>query len=401
MNQKTQQPLYDTFSRIGLRFERGEGPWLYTETGERYLDFTSGIAVNSLGHAHPHLVEAMKQQVEKLWHVSNLFENPGQEKLADTLCQNSFAEKVFFCNSGAEAIECAIKTARRYHYVNGQPDRFEIITFEGAFHGRTLATLAAGGQQKYLDGFGPKAAGFTQIPFGDDEALKAAIHENTAAILIEPIQGESGIRAVPDATLRDLRTLCDQHGLLLIFDEVQTGVGRTGKLFAHQWSGVTPDIMGVAKGIGGGFPLGACLATAKAAKGMTPGTHGSTFGGNPLAMAAGSAVLDVLLQPGFLDHVVTIGNILKQGLAAIIDCYPDVVCDISGKGLLVGVKCVLPNTELIAACRDEKLLTVGAGANVMRILPPLNVTEEEIRDGLHRLEQAVAKISPKKKETNK
>lgn len=396
MSQKSSQPLYDTFARIGLRFERGQGPWLYTEDGERYLDFTSGIAVNSLGHAHPHLVEALKSQVDKLWHVSNLFENPGQEKLAETLCQNSFAEKVFFCNSGAEAIECAIKTARRYHFVNGHPERFEIITFEGAFHGRTLATLAAGGQQKYLEGFGPKADGFIQVPFDDNEALKAAINKHTAAILIEPIQGESGIRAVPDATLRYLRELCDQHGLLLIFDEVQTGVGRTGKLFAHQWSGVTPDIMGVAKGIGGGFPLGACLATAQAAKGMTPGTHGTTFGGNPLAMAAGNAVLDIILEPGFLDHVTKVGNVLKQGLAAIIDRYPDVISDTTGIGLLVGVKCVKLNTEVVAACRDEKLLTVGAGANVMRILPPLNITQEEIRDGLNRLEKAAAKLSGKK-----
>ncbi|UXN05788.1 aspartate aminotransferase family protein [Bartonella sp. HY761] len=382
-------PLYDTFARINLRFERGEGPWLYTQEGDRYLDFTSGVAVNALGHNHPHLVETMKRQIEKVWHLSNLFENPLQEKLAQRLCNASFAEKVFFANSGAEAIECAIKTARRYHYVNGNPERYRIITFEGAFHGRTLATLAAGGQEKYLEGFGPKAQGFDQVPFSDNDALKAAINHETAAILIEPVQGEGGVRPVPNETMQMLRVLCDEHGLMLIFDEVQCGIGRTGKLFAYEWTGVTPDIMAIAKGIGGGFPVGACLATSEAAKGMTAGSHGSTFGGNPLAMAAGNAVLDIILSPGFLDHVNLMANELKQGLVAIIDTYPHIVDDVRGKGLLTGLHCVIPNTDLIAALRQEKLLTVGAGGNIVRFLPPLNVTAEEIRDALQRVEAAL------------
>lgn len=393
MTQNNAQPLYDTFARIGLRFTRGNGAWLISDNGERYLDFTSGIAVNALGHNHPKLVKAVEEQANKLWHVSNLFQSPEQEKVAERLCANSFADKVFFCNSGAEAIECAIKTARRYQYVNGHPERYEIITFEGAFHGRTLATLAAGGQQKYLEGFGPKAQGFVQVPFDDEKALRAAIGEKTAALLIEPIQGESGLRPVPTEFMQLLRRICDENGLLFIVDEVQTGMGRTGKLFAYQWSNIEPDIMALAKGLGGGFPIGACLATKEAAKGMTPGTHGSTFGGNLLAMAAANAVLDVMLSDGFLDHVNAMANLFKQGLASIIGRFPDVVQSIRGIGLLTGVKCVVPNIELIAAMRDEKLLTVGAGNNVIRLLPPLIVTEDEIRDGLHRIEKAVQYVS--------
>ncbi|WP_303853294.1 aspartate aminotransferase family protein [Bartonella apis] len=393
MTQNNAQPLYDTFARIGLRFTRGNGAWLISDNGERYLDFTSGIAVNALGHNHPKLVKAVEEQASKLWHVSNLFQSPEQEKVAERLCANSFADKVFFCNSGAEAIECAIKTARRYQYVSGHPERYEIITFEGAFHGRTLATLAAGGQQKYLEGFGPKAQGFVQVPFDDEKALRAAIGEKTAALLIEPIQGESGLRPVPTEFMQLLRRICDENGLLFIVDEVQTGMGRTGKLFAYQWSNIEPDIMALAKGLGGGFPIGACLATKEAAKGMTPGTHGSTFGGNLLAMAAANAVLDVMLSDGFLDHVNAMANLFKQGLASIIDRFPDVVQSIRGIGLLTGVKCVVPNIELIAAMRDEKLLTVGAGNNVIRLLPPLIVTEDEIRDGLHRIEKAVQYVS--------
>ena len=393
MTQNNAQPLYDTFARIGLRFTRGNGAWLISDNGERYLDFTSGIAVNALGHNHPKLVKAVEEQANKLWHVSNLFQSPEQEKVAERLCANSFADKVFVCNSGAEAIECAIKTARRYQYVSGHPERYEIITFEGAFHGRTLATLAAGGQQKYLEGFGPKAQGFIQVPFDDEKALRAAIGEKTAALLIEPIQGESGLRPVPTEFMQLLRRICDENGLLFIVDEVQTGMGRTGKLFAYQWSNIEPDIMALAKGLGGGFPIGACLATKEAAKGMTPGTHGSTFGGNLLAMAAANAVLDVMLSDGFLDHVNAMANLFKQGLASIIDRFPDVVQSIRGIGLLTGVKCVVPNIELIAAMRDEKLLTVGAGNNVIRLLPPLIVTEDEIRDGLHRIEKAVQYVS--------
>ena len=393
MTQNNAQPLYDTFARIGLRFTRGNGAWLISDNGERYLDFTSGIAVNALGHNHPKLVKAIEEQANKLWHVSNLFQSPEQEKVAERLCANSFADKVFFCNSGAEAIECAIKTARRYQYVSGHPERYEIITFEGAFHGRTLATLAAGGQEKYLEGFGPKAQGFIQVPFDDEKALRATIGEKTAALLIEPIQGESGLRPVPKEFMQLLRRICDENGLLFIVDEVQTGMGRTGKLFAYQWSGIEPDIMALAKGLGGGFPIGACLATKEAAKGMTPGTHGSTFGGNLLAMAAANAVLDVMLADGFLDHVNAMANLFKQGLASIIDRFPDVVESIRGVGLLTGLKCVVKNTEVIAAMRDEKLLGVGAGNNVIRLLPPLTVTEDEIRDGLHRIEKAVQLVS--------
>lgn len=389
----TVQPLYDTYNRAALRFERGEGVWLITEDGERYLDFAAGIAVNSLGHSHPHLVDTLKTQAEKLWHLSNVYQIPGQEKLARRLVENTFADKAFFTNSGAEALECAIKTARRYQYVSGHPERFRIVTFEGAFHGRTLATIAAGGQAKYLEGFGPKVEGFDQVPFGDEAALRAAITPETAGILLEPVQGEGGLRAFPEEFLRLVRKLCDENGLLLILDEVQTGVGRTGKLYAHEWAGITPDIMATAKGIGGGFPMGACLATAEAAKGMTAGTHGTTYGGNPLAMAVGNAVLDVVLGDGFLDHVRDVALTLKQGLASIVDRYPNVVSEVRGRGLLIGIKCVVPNVNLIQALRDEHLLSVGAGDNVVRLLPPLVTTTEEAREALRRIETAVERLS--------
>jgi acetylornithine/N-succinyldiaminopimelate aminotransferase len=385
--------LFDTFARAPLRFERGEGVWLVTEKGERYLDFGSGVAVNSLGHAHPHLVEALKSQADKVWHVSNLYEVPGQEMLSRRLADNSFADKVFFTNSGAEALECAIKTARRYQFVKGHPERFHIITFEGAFHGRTLATIAAGGQAKYLEGFGPKVEGFDQVPFGDLEALKAAVTENTAAILIEPIQGEGGIRPVPKEFLQALRQICDESGALLIFDEVQCGLGRTGKLFAYEWTGVTPDIMALAKGIGGGFPLGACLATAEAASGMTAGTHGTTYGGNPLAMAVGNAVLDVVLADGFLENVRDVALVFRQGLAGLKDRFPDVIEEIRGEGLLLGIKAKVPSGELVTAIRDEHMLVVPAGDNVVRLLPPLVVSAEEAREGLSRVEKAAEKLS--------
>jgi acetylornithine/N-succinyldiaminopimelate aminotransferase len=385
--------LFDTFARAPLRFERGEGVWLVTEKGERYLDFGSGVAVNSLGHAHPHLVDALKSQADKVWHVSNLYEVPGQEMLSRRLADNSFADKVFFTNSGAEALECAIKTARRYQFVKGHPERFHIITFEGAFHGRTLATIAAGGQAKYLEGFGPKVEGFDQVPFGDLEALKAAVTETTAAILIEPIQGEGGIRPVPKEFLQALRQICDESGALLIFDEVQCGLGRTGKLFAYEWTGVTPDIMALAKGIGGGFPLGACLATAEAASGMTAGTHGTTYGGNPLAMAVGNAVLDVVLADGFLENVRDVALVFRQGLAGLKDRFPDVIEEIRGEGLLLGIKAKVPSGELVTAIRDEHMLVVPAGDNVVRLLPPLVVSAEEAREGLSRVEKAAEKLS--------
>lgn len=386
-------PLYNTFARIPLTFERGEGVWLITDKGERYLDFAAGVAVNSLGHAHPHLVAALKDQAEKLWHVSNLYQVAGQERLAERLTAATFADKAFFSNSGAEALETAIKTARRYHYAKGHPEKIDIITFEGAFHGRTLATIAAGGQAKYMEGFGPKAPGFIQIPAGDLDLLKETISETTAALMIEPIQGEGGVRTVDKAFLQAMRALCDEHGLLLIFDEVQTGVGRTGTLFAYEQTGVAPDIMAIAKGIGGGFPVAACLATEEAASGMVPGVHGTTFGGNPLAMAVGNAVLDVVLEDGFLEHVREVGLVFKQGLAELKDRYPGVIGEIRGEGLMLGIKANVPAGDLAAAMREEKLLSVPAGDNVIRLLPPLTVTVEEAREGLARLGRAAEKLS--------
>jgi acetylornithine/N-succinyldiaminopimelate aminotransferase len=382
--------LLQNYARAELSFEKGEGPWLFGRDGERYLDFGAGIAVNALGHAHPHLVQALTEQASKIWHTSNLVQIPEGERLAQRLVDSTFADVVFFSNSGAEANEAAIKMARRYHYVNGNPERFRIITFEGAFHGRTLGTIAAGGQAKYLEGFGPKVQGFDQVPFDDLEALKAAIVPETAALMIEPIQGESGIRQVPVAFLRELRALCDQHGLLLIFDEIQTGVGRTGKLFAYELTGVTPDIMSVAKGIGGGFPMGACLATAEAAKGLTAGTHGTTFGGNPLAMAVGNAVLDVILEPGFLKEVERKGLLLKQRLAELKDRHPGVIAEVRGQGLMMGLRTVVPNTEFIAAARAQKIFVIGAGDNVVRLLPPLIVSDGDIAEAFNRLDAACA-----------
>ena len=385
-------PILPTYSRADVAFERGEGPWLIATTGERYLDFGSGIAVNSLGHSHPHLVKTLQEQAAKLWHTSNLYQMPEGRRLAERLIAATFADTVFFCNSGAEANEAAIKMARKFHASHGHPERFRIITFEGAFHGRTLATIAAGGQKKYLEGFGPKVDGFDQVPFGDHEALKAAITPETAAIMIEPIQGEGGLRPVPAQCLRGLRALCDEHGLLLIMDEVQTGVGRTGKLFAHEWSGITPDIMSIAKGIGGGFPMGACLATEAAAVGMTAGTHGTTFGGNPLAMAVGNAVLDVVLAEGFLDHVNALSISFRQKLAAFADSHPRVIEGVRGEGLLTGIKTRVPNTEFQAAARSAGLLSVGAGDNVVRLIPPLTITEADLSEAMVRLERAAQSI---------
>ena len=389
-------PLYDTFARAPLAFARGEGCWLETTDGRRFLDFSSGVAVNSLGHAHPKLVAALTEQAGKVWHVSNLYRIPEQERMAELLCGLTFAEKVFFANSGAEAVECAIKTARRYQFVSGHPERTRIITFAGAFHGRTLATLAATGNPKYLEGFGPTPEGFVQLPLGDLKAVEKAIGPETAAIMIEPIQGEGGIRLIPGQFLRELRALADRHGLLLIFDEVQTGTGRTGKLFAYEWSGATPDIMTVAKGIGGGFPIGACLATAEAAKGMTPGTHGSTFGGNPLAMAVGAAVIETIAAPGFLDHVREMGLYLKQRLASVVDSHPAVVAEVRGEGLLVGVRCLAPVGDVVAAMRDNTPPGVAAGENVVRLIPPLIVTAAEIDEAVARFDKALAALTPAK-----
>jgi acetylornithine/N-succinyldiaminopimelate aminotransferase len=385
-----------TYNRANLSFERGEGVRVYTADGEAYLDFGAGVAVTSCGHSHPHLVKALTDQAQKIWHTSNIYQMPGQEKLAARLIQATFADTVFFTNSGAEALECAIKMARKYHYAKGQPERFRIITFEGAFHGRTLATIAAGGQAKYLEGFGPKVEGFDQVPFGDWDALLAAITPETAGILIEPVQGEGGVRPVPPETLRALRTLCDEQGLLLLLDEVQCGIGRTGKLFAHEWAGITPDIMAVAKGIGGGFPVGACLATENAAQGMVAGTHGSTFGGNPLATAVGNAVLDVVLADGFLDTVQQRALVLKQKLARLKDEHPTIIEDIRGVGLMMGIKCVTPNTEFQATALEHKLLTIGAGDNVIRLLPPLVVTDDDIAEAVNKLDATCRTLEARK-----
>jgi acetylornithine/N-succinyldiaminopimelate aminotransferase len=394
----TTSHLLPTYARVDLAFERGEGCWLTATNGERYLDFTSGIAVNALGHAHPHLVKALTEQAERLWHVSNLYRIPEGERLSARLCEATFADLIFFGNSGAEAMECAIKMARKYHAANGQPERYRIITFEGAFHGRTLATLAAGGQKKYLEGFGPVVEGFDQIPAGDIEAVKRAIGPQTGGILIEPVQGEGGVRVIPASFLKGLRQLCDQHGLLLIFDEVQSGVGRTGELFAYQKSGVTPDILSTAKGIGGGFPLGACLGSEEAAKGMTAGTHGSTFGGNPLAMAMGNAVLDIVLAPGFLQHVRDMALLFKQRLAELQDRFPKVISEVRGEGLLIGLKAVVPAGDLVNALRDEKMITVSAGDNVVRLLPPLIIGEEEIAAATAAIERAAERLTREAKE---
>jgi acetylornithine/N-succinyldiaminopimelate aminotransferase len=385
--------LLPVFARVDLGFERGEGVWLVATNGERYLDFTSGVAVNALGHAHPHLVAALQEQATKLWHMSNLFKSPDGERLAARLCEQSFADFVFFANSGAEAMECAIKVTRRYQAGKGRPERYRIITFEGAFHGRTLGTLAATGAPKYLEGFGPPLDGFDQVPLGDLDAVKKAIGPQTAGILIEPLQGEGGVRAASPAFFKALRQLCDDNGMLLVFDEVQTGMGRTGELFAYKRLGVEPDVMSLAKALGGGFPIGACLATAEAASGMTPGSHGSTFGGNPLAVSAANAVLDIMLKPGFFDHVQKMSLLLKQKLAALIDRYPKVLAEVRGEGLLIGLKAVVPSADLVNALRDQKLLTVGAGDNVVRFLPPLIVTETEIDEAVQRLDRACVALS--------
>jgi acetylornithine/N-succinyldiaminopimelate aminotransferase len=382
-----------TYARQDLVFERGEGTWLITPGGERYLDFASGVAVNALGHAHPKLVAALSAQAEKLWHTSNLYRVAGQEKLADRLVAATFADRVFFCNSGAEACEAAIKAVRRYHYVSGHPERWRVITFAGAFHGRTLATIAAGGNEKYLEGFGPPVEGFDHVPFGDLAAVEQAIGPETAAIMVEPVQGEGGVNVAPLEFMQALRALCDRHGLLLVLDEVQCGMGRTGKLFAYEWAGITPDLMAIAKGIGGGFPLGALLATSEAAKGMTAGTHGSTFGGNPLATAVGNAVLDTVTEPGFLDGVRQKALRLKQALAAVHDEHAALVEDVRGKGLLMGLKLKVPPPDVVKAALAEKLLLAGAGGNVVRLLPPLNVSDEEIADATGRLSRALSRLA--------
>src|SRR5690348_7908388 len=385
--------ILPTYARVDLAFERGEGAWLYTAAGERYLDFTSGVAVNALGHAHPALVKALDEQAGKLWHVSNLYRIPGAEKLADRLCEASFADVVFFCNSGTEALEGAIKMARKYHAVGGRPERFRIITFEGAFHGRTLAALSATGNKKYLDGFGPPVEGFDQVAYGDIEAVKKAVTPETAAILIEPVMGEGGVRVVPHAFLRALRQLCDDRGMLLIFDEVQSGIGRTGALFAYEHSGVTPDIMALAKALGGGFPVGAFLATAEAGKGMTAGTHGSTFGGNPLAMAVANAIMDIVNTKEFLAQVKQTALRFKQRLAELKDRHSSVIAEVRGEGLLMGLRMVPPAAAMVDELRAEKMLTPSAGDNVVRLLPPLIIGEEEMTYAIGAIDRACTRLA--------
>jgi acetylornithine/N-succinyldiaminopimelate aminotransferase len=388
-------PVLPTYNRAAVSFVRGEGARVYTEDGTEYLDFGAGVAVTSCGHGHPHLLKALTEQAQKIWHTSNIYQMPGQEKLAKMLIAMTFADTVFFCNSGAEANELLIKMTRKFHFANGQPERNTIITFEGAFHGRTLATLSAGGKEKYLEGFAPRMGGFVQVPFGDHAALEAAITPQSAGILIEPIIGEGGIRPVPPQCLKGLRDLCDKHGMLLLLDEIQCGVGRTGKLFAHEWAGITPDIMSIAKGIGGGFPLGACLATETAAKGMTAGTHGSTFGGNPLATAVGTAVLEVVTAEGFMENVRDTALYLKQKLASLKDSHPTVIEDIRGEGLMIGIKCKVLNTAFQAAALAEKLLTIGAGDNVVRLLPPLIISKADVNEAHEKLDRACRVLAVK------
>jgi len=384
-----------TYARAPLAFERGEGSYLMTADGRRYLDFASGIAVTALGHNHPHLVGKLTEQVGKLWHTSNLFEIPGQATLAERLVAHSFADVAFFCNSGAEACEGSVKIARKHFAAKGQPEKWRVITFDGAFHGRTLAMLSAGNNKKYLDGFGKKADGFDHVPLNDLAALKAAIGPETCAIMLEPIQGEGGIRVVPTETLRAIRKICDDNGLLLIMDEVQTGMGRTGKLFAHEWSGITPDIMALAKGLGGGFPVGAILATKDAASGIVPGTHGTTFGGNMLAMAAGNAVLDVMLAPGFFADVQRRASMFKQQLAMLIDKYPDVLEEVRGQGFLLALKTKVPNGDLVAALQQQQMVSVSAADNTVRLLPSLLISEAELSEATAKLEAACAALSAK------
>jgi acetylornithine/N-succinyldiaminopimelate aminotransferase len=371
-----------TYARADLAFERGEGAYLVATDGRRFLDFGAGVAVTALGHAHPRLVASLREQAGKLWHCSNLYRVPGQEKVAAKLVERTFADTVFFCNSGAEALECCIKTARKYHHANGNPERYRIICAEGAFHGRTLATVAAGGQKKHMEGFAPAVEGFDHVPFGNLNALRAAITPETAAILVEPVQGEGGIVPGDPDYLRRLRATADEFGLLLMFDEVQTGMGRTGTLFAYEQLGIAPDVMGIAKGLGGGFPVGACLATAKAAKGMTAGSHGSTFGGNPLAMAVAETVLDVMAEPDFLGHVTRMGQVLRRRVEEVCLRFPHVVEEVRGRGLMLGLKSRIPNTELVAKFLANGLLTVGAGDNVVRLLPPLIIGEAEIDEAV-------------------
>ncbi|WP_370211849.1 aspartate aminotransferase family protein [Roseovarius sp.] len=384
--------ILPTYNRAPLSFVKGEGSWLIEADGRRFLDLGAGIAVNALGHAHPKLVAALTEQAGKLWHTSNLYHIPAQQALADKLVEHSFADTVFFTNSGTESCELAVKMARKYWYEKNAPERVEIIAFHGSFHGRSSAGIAAAGSEKMTKGFGPLLPGFKHLDWGDLEGLKGAIDSRTAAVLLEPVQGEGGIRPMADHDLRALRQICDEAGILLIFDEVQCGMGRTGRLFAHEWAGVTPDIMMVAKGIGGGFPLGAVLATEAAAVAMTAGSHGSTYGGNPLACAVGCAVMDEVTAPGFLETVNTRAGQLQQKLGGLVEAYPEVFAELRGSGLMLGLKCVAPNTDVLQACYDAGLITVPAGDNVIRLLPPLTLSEDEVTEAVSRLDHAARAI---------
>ncbi len=385
-------PVLPTYTRAPLSFKKGQGPWLETDAGEMYLDMGAGIGVCSLGHAHPKLVAVLEEQARRLWHTSNLYEIPSQQALAEKLVEHTFADTVFFTNSGTEAMELAVKMARKYFHSKGQPDKVEIISFEGAFHGRSAAGIAASKGAKMIEGFGPLLPGFVQVPFEDLDAVKAAINENTAAILLEPIQGEGGIRVFGGCFIKELKALADEHNLLLIFDEIQCGMGRTGKLFAHEWFHVTPDIMTIAKGIGGGFPLGACVATEEAASGMVAGTHGSTYGGNPLACAVGCAVMNEIMSDGFLTDVSRLAGHMRQGLEGLVAEHPDIFTFVRGEGLMLALGCKLPVPDVVNAGYDEHVIVVPASDNVVRLLPPLNMSTEDVDEAIWRLDRAAAAL---------
>jgi len=385
--------ILGTYSRKDISFKEGKGSYVFAENGDKYLDFVQGIAVNVLGHCHEHLVRAIKEQSEKLWHVSNSFVILEQERLAKRLTDNTFADFCMFQNSGTEATEASIKIARKYFHKIGKPEKNRIITFQGAFHGRTLAALFAANNPKHTDGFGPKVDGFDQVPFADHEATKKAINKNTAAILLETIQGEGGIKVVPDVCLKGLREICDEHNLLLILDEVQCGVGRTGNFFAFEKSGIIPDIVPIAKGIGGGFPLGVCLVTKKVSVGMTPGTHGSTFGGNPLAMSVGNAVLDIIFGKDFLENVKQKGKYFNQGLNKMKDKYPKIIEEVRGVGLINGLKMLVDNTEFIKKLMNHKMLAIKAEENVTRLFPPLIVNNKELDEAIEKIDKVCKEMS--------
>lgn len=387
-NRKHIMPVY---APPPVAFERGEGVRLFTAEGESYLDFVAGIAVTALGHSHPALVKTLQEQAGKLWHTSNMFRVPAGEELAAKMCRDTFADRVFFTNSGTEAIECAIKAARKFHWANGAPERIDMVTFQGAFHGRSLGAINAGGNPKYLEGFGPALPGFVQVPFGDHDALDAAVGETTAAVFVEPVQGEGGVRAIPESCLTELRKLCDERGALLIYDEVQCGMGRTGKLFAHEWAeNAAPDIMCVAKGVGGGFPFGACLMSEAVGAPMQPGSHGSTYGGNPLAMAVGNTVWDIISDEAFLENVRRVAGTLTQGLKSLADSHPDQVVGVTGKGLLCGLQMKDAPKPLQGALRDKNLLVGVAGNNVLRLAPPLIITDEDVREAVSTIDAALS-----------